>query len=73
MLLDERLQVSYPAGCIDDCGRVYVAYDFNRYSDEEIYYSSFTEKDIQNEKIVEVNSFLKSLIVKGGKGQRCST
>lgn len=70
LLLDERDQVSYPAGCIDEEGRVYVAYDFSRYIDEEIYFASFTEKDILNGTIVDKGSFKKCLVVKGENGKQ---
>ena len=69
LLLDERCAVSYPAGCIDKNGRVYVSYDFNRYSDEELYFASFTEEDILRGELTHKDSFLKRLIIKGGEGK----
>lgn len=70
LMLFEKSHVSYPAGCVDKDGRIYVAYDFNRYVDEEIYYASITEKDISAGKIVDEGSFAAKLISKGGSGQQ---
>lgn len=69
LLLDERNTVSYPAGCIDEKGRVYVAYDYSRCNEEEIYFATFTEKDILNGEILEDGSMKKRLIVKGKSGK----
>lgn len=68
LLLDEREAVSYPAGCVEADGRVYVAYDYNRYREEEVYFVSFTEQELQKGRITEPNSFTKRLVVKGGCG-----
>ena len=69
LLLDERDAVSYPCGCVDSDGRIFVTYDFNRYAEEEIYMATFTERDILEGKIVEDRSYLKRLVVKGMNGQ----
>lgn len=65
LILDEREAVSYPAGCVDADGRVYVAYDYNRYIDEEVYFATFTEEDILAGKIVNKDSAMKKLVAKG--------
>ena len=70
LLLFEKGNVSYPAGCVDKDGRIYVAYDFNRYVDEEIYFASITEKDIAAGEITKKGSFAAKLISKGGSGQK---
>ena len=69
LLLFEKCNVSYPAGCVDKNGRIYVSYDFNRYIDEKIYFASITEKDISEGKITEQASFSSKLISKGGSGR----
>lgn len=66
LLLDEREATSYPAGCIDSNGRVYVAYDFNRYTDKEVYYATFTEEELLCGGIKHPDSDLKKLVCKGG-------
>ena len=68
MLLDERFNTSYPAGCVTTDGRVYVAYDFNRYQEEEVYFASFTEEDILKGSAGE-GSYLKRLVSKGLSGK----
>lgn len=69
LLLEPRSICSYPAGFIDGDGRVYVAFDRNRYVEEEVYYSTFTEDDLEKGEIVTEGSFLKRLISKGGSGK----
>ncbi|MBQ8758317.1 MAG: exo-alpha-sialidase [Clostridia bacterium] len=69
LLLFEKSNVSYPAGCVDKDGRIYVAYDFNRYIDEEIYFASITEADIAAGEITDKGSFTSKLISKGGSGR----
>ena len=69
LLLDERDAVSYPAGQIDSKGRVYVAYDYNRYVEEEVYFATFTEQELINEKITDKESSLKNLVCKGLNGK----
>lgn len=46
LLLDERALVSYPDGQQAEDGTIYITYDYNRYSDKEIYITSFTEEDV---------------------------
>lgn len=63
ILLDEREETSYPAGCICTDGTIYVAYDFNRTTDREIYFAKFTENDIKNGK----GGTLRVLVSKAGE------
>ncbi len=70
LMIDERFSTTYPSGCVTSDGRVYVAYDYNRYDDEEIYIASFTEKELCDGKISDENSFLKRLVVKGLDGKK---
>lgn len=46
LLLDERTQVSYPDGQQGADGTIYITYDHNRYTDQQIYMISFTEEDV---------------------------
>lgn len=46
LLLDERCETSYPAGCVTSDGKVYVAFDYNRTSDKEIMLAVVTEQDV---------------------------
>jgi len=68
LLLDEGIG-SYPAGCVEEDGRVYVAYDYRRYNEEEIYSASFTEAELAEGKISEAGSYLRRLVVKGLDGR----
>lgn len=73
LVLDDRESVSYPAGCVGADGRIYVAYDYNRYTDEEVYFATFTEEDIFAGSIVNKNSVLKKLVLKGENGKKENT
>jgi len=46
LLLDERMNVSYPDGVQGADGRIYVIYDRERFSEREILMSVFREEDI---------------------------
>ncbi len=48
LLLDERINVSYPDVTQDQDGRIYVVYDHERYADKEILMASFTEEEVRN-------------------------
>lgn len=69
LLLDERCAVSYPAGCITADGRVYVTHDYNRYRDELVLLSSFTEDDIRAGRLTDPASFLCRIVSKGENGR----
>ena len=64
LMLDERLDVSYPDGTEDEAGNIYIAYDFERYAAREILMAKFTEKDILAGKLVGVTSRLKCVVSK---------
>lgn len=64
LLLYKEGNVSYPAGMIDKDGRVYVSFDRNRYTDSEMYISSFTEEDIIAGKCVCSGSYAARLMLK---------
>lgn len=46
LMIDNRLGVSYPDLSQDASGKIYLTYDYNRYSDGKIYCVKFTENDI---------------------------
>lgn len=46
LLLDEREKISYPDGCQDGDGRVWIIYDHDRAGQGDILLTSFTEEDI---------------------------
>ncbi|MCM4154213.1 exo-alpha-sialidase [Arenibacter sp. N53] len=46
LLLDERKDVSYPDGQQSNDGTIYITYDYNRRSDQEIFITSFSEEDV---------------------------
>lgn len=68
LLLDQRLGISYPDGQQASDGTIYITYDYNRRSDQEILLTSFSEEDIKvgsDNKIFEVYKRRK-IISKGG-------
>ena len=67
LLLKEEGMVSYPAGVVTEDDRVYVTFDRNRYTDGELYISSFCKEDILAGKIVTENSYNSRLIFKADK------
>ena len=46
LLLDERIEVSYPDGVETEDGRIYVIYDHKRYHAREVLMSVFREEDV---------------------------
>jgi len=73
LLLDEKCSVSYPGGCVDENDRVYVAYDYNRYNDEEVFFATFTTEELTQGKITHPDSGLQNLIEKGKNGKSSSS
>lgn len=61
LLLDERVNVSYPDGDQTPDGTIFIIYDFERYGAKEIYVARVTEEDILAGKIVSPGSRLKIL------------
>ena len=46
LLIDQRNGVSYPDGQETEDGKIYIVYDYNRTTNQNIFITSFTEKDI---------------------------
>ncbi len=46
LVLDERDRTSYPDSVEGPDGKIYVTYDYNRYTDEQILLATFTESDV---------------------------
>lgn len=59
LMLDTRDGVSYPDGVETSDGRIYIIYDYLRYSAKSFYLAEFTEEDILEGRIVNPNSRLK--------------
>lgn len=62
LLLDERENVSYPDGCQDKDGNIWIIYDHERYKEGNILFAKFTEQDVLNRKLVSNSSELRTLI-----------
>jgi len=62
LLLDEREGVSYPDGCQDKNGNIWIIYDHERYKEGDILFAKFTEQDVLTGKLVSDGSELKALI-----------
>lgn len=62
MLLNEREGVSYPDGCQDKDGNIWLIYDHERYKEGNILFAKFTEQDVLAGKLVSDGSELKTLI-----------
>ena len=65
LLLDERSKITYPSGCQDENGDIFISYDYERAKCGEIYLAKFTEQDILDGR-VSGKSFLKKRIFKAG-------
>ena len=65
LLLDERMEISYPSGNITKDGRAIIAYDRERTGAREILLASFTEEDVRNG-VFGDGSFTKKIVAKGG-------
>ncbi|MDR2920032.1 MAG: glycoside hydrolase [Tannerella sp.] len=70
LLLDERLQISYPDGQQTADGYIHLTYDYSRRGEQLILYTKFKEEDILSEnydsKIIEVFN-QRRIISKGGQ------
>lgn len=75
LLLDERMDVSYPDATVDEDGRIYITYDRERgafkarfdsimKSAREVLTASITEDDIISGKLVDKESYLKRVAYK---------
>ncbi|MDQ8006061.1 MAG: sialidase family protein [Pedobacter sp.] len=52
--IDERRGISYPDGFEDPKGNIFISYDRNRDTDGQILMVKFTEKDIVNQKVIDI-------------------
>jgi predicted neuraminidase len=66
LLLDDRLEVSYPDADEDKEGRLFMVYDYNRKSDQEILMATVTEADVAAGKVIDGQSRLRMRVSKGG-------
>ena len=64
LMIDERVGAAYPDATEDENGNIYIAHDYNRTEDKELYLSVITEEDILAGKIVNENSRLRILVNK---------
>ncbi len=62
LMLDERLNVSYPDGVQDKDGVIWVIYDHDRYGEGDILFAKFTEADVAAGKCMSDQAALKCLI-----------
>ena len=62
LMLDEREGVSYPDGCQDTNGDIWIIYDHERYKEGNILLAKFTEQDVLAGKLVSDKAELKMLI-----------
>jgi hypothetical protein len=65
LLIDERINVSYPEAIEDESGRIYVCYDRSRTGAKEILMAVFTEEDVLAGAFVSPLSQTKHIISKG--------
>jgi len=65
--LDERDQVSYPDGVQAEDGRLYLIYDFERHSQQEILLAVVTEADIARGELVSPGSRLRVRVNRAGR------
>ena len=64
LLLDDRCETSYPDLAEDDAGNIYIAYDFNRTKEKEMYLAVVKESDILSARLVNETSRLRILVNK---------
>ena len=64
LLLDERMNISYPDGDQAEDGTIFIIYDRERYRDREILMARFTEEDVLASKFVSPNSSTALLVNK---------
>lgn len=71
LLLDQRKGVSYPDGQQIEDGTIYIIYDYNRRTNQNIFTVSFTEEDVfasdYDKRIIKVFQHRK-MVSKGGEG-----
>lgn len=62
LMIDEREDVSYPDVTEDDCGNIYIAYDWRRVDEKILYMAVVTEEDILEGKLISENSRLRVVV-----------
>lgn len=67
LLLDERLNISYPDGFESKDGYIYISYDRCRSTEGEILMARFTAEDVLQGKITSSRGTLRKIISKPGK------
>jgi hypothetical protein len=66
LLLDERSGVSYPDGQQVEDGTIYMIYDYNRITDQQILMASFREDDVISGVSDAASVSLQTPVSKGG-------
>ena len=66
LMLDERVNVSYPDGVQDATGRLWIIYDYERYKAGDILLASVTEDELLAGKLSNADSFLRRVINHSG-------
>lgn len=66
LLLDDRINVSYPDGVESNDGVIYVVYDRERFSEREILMAVFREEDIIAGKAISAPARLRSIVSRAG-------
>jgi hypothetical protein len=66
LLLDERINVSYPDGVQAKSGAIHVVYDRERFTAREILMASFVEEDVLAGKCISNAARLKAIVNKAG-------
>ena len=64
LMIDEREGAAYPDAVEDSDGNIHLVYDYNRYTDKEIYMAKIREEDILAGRVVCEGSRLKILVSK---------
>jgi hypothetical protein len=67
LLLDERAGVSYPDGQQVEDGTIYIIYDYNRKTDQQILMAGFREEDVISGNPDSETVSLRRLVSKGGQ------
>jgi predicted neuraminidase len=70
LILDDRAGVSYPDGCQDPDGRIFVSYDYDRSGHAHIMLARFTEDDVMAARVVSPESELQRIIVRPRKNSK---
>ena len=66
LLIDARVGISYPDGFEGPAGEITITYDYNRYTDKEIWMAKFTEADVLASVRGQSGTVARSLIDRAG-------